>query len=70
MSPREHQADRPFTAYCDECGYQWDLPLRLPMPMNRAAEAMKGFVAAGCPSCGSYGKHIICGVEPRAEAKP
>lgn len=50
-----------MTVHCAKCGHQWELPLRLPMPIDRDVRAMKGFVAAGCPVCGSHGASVICG---------
>jgi len=52
------------TLHCGKCDHQWEMPLKLPMPMRRAAIALKGFAAAGCPSCGVDGKSVFCGPAP------
>jgi len=51
-------------AHCAQCGHEWRLAWKLPMPVSRAVKAMKGFVAAGCPQCGAFGKDVLAGPTP------
>jgi hypothetical protein len=57
-----------MTLHCAKCGHQWEMPLKLPMEMRRAALAITGFAAAGCPSCGADGKSVLCGTSPAPAA--
>jgi hypothetical protein len=47
--------------HCNACNHTWDVPMKLPMPIERALKAMKGAVAGGCPKCGAHGLSVICG---------
>lgn len=53
--------------HCNVCKHTWDVVMRLPMPFERALKVMKGAVAGGCPQCGAFGRHVICGAAPVAE---
>lgn len=58
-----------MTVHCAQCGHQWDLPLKLPMVVPRFVTALKGFIAAGCPSCGAHRRaDVLCGRRPRRRA--
>jgi hypothetical protein len=59
-----------MTVHCKACGFEWELPMKLPMLIDRAVKAMRGFVAAGCPSCGAFGNAVICGPAPAVDAVP
>lgn len=56
-----------ITVHCGKCNRQWEAPIRLPLPISRAVEVMKGIVAQGC-TCGAYGKDILCGPAKQARA--
>lgn len=58
-----------MTVHCAKCGHQWILPMKLPIPIGRAVQAMRGFVAAGCPACGAHGKSVMCGPSPKARRR-
>lgn len=58
-----------MNVHCAKCGRAWMVPLKLPMPIDRAVKAMRGFVAAGCPGCGAHGKSVLCGKPPKPPAK-
>lgn len=55
-----------MTVHCKTCGHQWEVPMKLPMPILRAVQAMRGCIAAGCPACGAHGSAVICGEAPAA----
>lgn len=54
-----------MNVHCAKCGRSWMVPLKLPMPIDRAVQAMRGFVKAGCPGCGAHGKNVLCGRAPK-----
>jgi hypothetical protein len=57
---------RAMILHCATCGAEWTVPLKLPMLIDRAVRAMKGFVAAGCPACGAHGSAVLCGPKSTA----
>lgn len=59
-----------MTVHCAICNQQWELPMKLPILLTRAIAAMRGFVAAGCPSCGAHGKNVLCGPAPTTVLTP
>lgn len=50
MPKADEKYDNPLPVHCGDCGRDWDIPLRLPMPLDDFAKVLKKSV---CPSCGS-----------------
>lgn len=50
-----------MTLHCRHCNYEWFVPLKVPMSINRFLKASEGIVAAGCPKCGAHGENVLCG---------
>ena len=50
-----------ITVHCATCGHEWDLPIKIPMDLDRFVTAITGCVAAGCPRCGAHGAQVLCG---------
>lgn len=48
-----------MVVHCAKCNHQWCQPIELPMQLKQAAQVMRRFAAAGCPSCGAHGKYDV-----------
>jgi hypothetical protein len=53
-----------MTVHCKVCRHQWELLVKIPIPLDRFILAVKGWTAAGCPACGAYGDQVLCGPAP------
>ena len=47
--------------HCEECGHEWNVGIKLPIPIKKAVKKMGGAVMLGCPHCGADDGAIICG---------
>lgn len=54
-----------MTVHCRSCQHQWELPIHLPMRLEKFAKAVRAFAEVGCPKCGAAEKDtVICGPAP------
>lgn len=56
--------------HCAKCDHQWDVPMKLPIPVDRFVKAALGATAGGCPQCGAHGKNVLCGPSVIAATRP
>lgn len=60
------------TVHCGKCNHEWDLPLKLPMPISQFTRTMRGYAMAGCSECGAHGPDVYLGpaVDRSPDAEP
>lgn len=57
-----------MTVHCKCCNHQWDIELKMPIPLSQFTRMLRGYALAGCSECGAHGNDVLLGAAPERRA--